>query len=60
MELKWGLSVNKWSNVKCSDVNWRDLCVVILFWSEVMWSVVMWTDVIYVKWFCFEVKWREV
>ena len=28
--------------------------------SEVNYSDVEWTDVIYVKWYCFEVKWREV
>jgi len=33
-----GIQVNKWGDVKCSDVNWRDLCEVILFWSEVKWS----------------------
>jgi hypothetical protein len=40
-EFKWLLlSVNKWNDVKSSDVEW--------------------IDVIFVKWFCFEVKWREV
>jgi len=24
-EFKWGLSVNKWSNVKCSDVEWSGM-----------------------------------
>jgi len=30
-----GIRVNKWS-----DVNWSDLCEVILFWSEVKWVTV--------------------
>jgi len=38
----------------------RNLCEVILFWSEVKCSDVGWTDVIYVKWFYFEVKWSVV
>ena len=39
-ELKWGLSVNEWSDVECE-----------VMWSVVMWSVVMWREVIWsVKW----------
>jgi len=37
-EFKWGLSVNKWSDVKFSDVEWTD--VIYLKWSEVKWSEV--------------------
>ena len=35
---KCGLTVNKWSDVKCSDVEWID---VILFWSEVSYGEVL-------------------
>ena len=64
-ELKWGLCVNKWSDVKCSDVGWTDVIYVKWFYFEVKWSGVKcsdveWNDVIYVKWFCFEVKWSDV
>jgi hypothetical protein len=39
-ELKWGLSVNKWSDVKCSDVEWTDVIIwsdFVLKWSELRW-----------------------
>jgi hypothetical protein len=34
--------LNKWSDVKCSDVEWTggDLCEVILYWSKVKWATV--------------------
>jgi len=65
-ELKWGLSVNKWRDVKCSDVGWTDVIYVKLLcievkWSDVKCSDVEWTDVIYVKWFFLsEMKWSEL
>ena len=31
-EFKWELSVNKWSDVKCSDVEWTN--VIYLMWSD--------------------------
>ena len=40
MELKWGLSVNKWSDVKCSDVEWTDVIYVKWFCFEVKWVTV--------------------
>jgi hypothetical protein len=33
-----GLSVNKWSDVKCSDVGWSDVIYVKWFYFEVKWS----------------------
>ena len=53
-EFKWGLSVNEWSGVKCSDVEWTDVICVKWFLFEVKWSDVKcgdveWTDVICVK-----------
>ena len=61
-EFKWGLSVNKWSDVEWSDVEWSDVEWSDVKWSDVElsdveWSDVEWTDVIYVKWFF---KWSEV
>ena len=44
-EFKWGLNVNKWSDVKCS----------VVMWSELTWF--MWSDFI-LKWS--EVKWVTV
>jgi hypothetical protein len=44
-ELEWGLSVNKWSDVKCRDGGsltwWSDVVMKI---SEVKWSDVMWSE----------------
>jgi hypothetical protein len=42
---KWGLSVNKWSDVMCSDVEWTD--VIYVKWScfEFKWSEVKWVTV---------------
>jgi len=37
-EFKWGLSVNKWSDVKCSDVGWTDVIYVKWFCFQVKWS----------------------
>ena len=37
----WSDFVLKWSEVKCSDVNWCDLCEVILFWSELSYGEVL-------------------
>jgi hypothetical protein len=45
MELKWGLSVNKWSDVKCSDVEWADVIHVKWFCFEVKCSEVKWLTV---------------
>ena len=50
-----GLSVNRWSDVKCSDVEWTDVIYVKWFCFEVKWSEVKWSEV---KWS--EVKWSEV
>ena len=35
MELRWDLSVNKWSDVKCSDVEWTEVIYVKGFCFEV-------------------------
>jgi hypothetical protein len=42
-DFKWGLSVNKWSDVKCSDVEWTDVIYVkwFLFLSEVNYGEVL-------------------
>jgi hypothetical protein len=37
-EFKWGLSVNKWSYVKCWDVGWIDVIYVKWFYFKVKWS----------------------
>jgi hypothetical protein len=37
------MSANKWSDVKCSDLEWTG---VILFWSEVKWSEVSYGEVL--------------
>jgi hypothetical protein len=39
-----GLRVIRWSDVKGSDVEWRDLCEVVLFWSEVKWIELRWSS----------------
>ena len=51
----WGLSVNKWRDVKWSDMKWSDVKWSELKWSDVMWSEVMWCEV---KWS--DVRWSEV
>ena len=38
-ELKWGLRVNKWIDVKCSDVEWTDVNYV--KWSEASYGEVL-------------------
>jgi hypothetical protein len=45
--LKWVLSVSKWSDVKCSDVEWTDKIYVKWFCFEVKWVMVkfLWTKV---------------
>ena len=56
-EFKWGLSVNKWSDVKCSDVEWTDVK-----WCEVKWCAVNWHDLCEVNWLSevSEMKWCRV
>ena len=46
MEFKWGLSVNKWSDEKCSDVEWTDVIYVKWFCFEVQWSEVSHVEVL--------------
>jgi hypothetical protein len=41
-EFKWGLSVNMWSGVKCSDVEWTDVIYVKWFYFEIKWSKLRW------------------
>ena len=36
----------KWCEMLWCGVNWRDLCEVILFWSEVKWSEVVYNEVL--------------
>jgi hypothetical protein len=50
-----GVSVNKWSDVKCIDVGWNNVIFVKWFYFEVKWSEVKGSEV---KWS--EVKWGEV
>jgi len=45
MEFKWGLSVSKWSDVKCSDVEWTDVIYVKWFSFEVKWNEPKWVTV---------------
>ena len=54
------LSVNEWSEVMCSDVEWSGVIYVKWLCCEVMCSDVEWSDVIYVKWLCCEVMWSDV
>ena len=56
----WGLSVNKWRDVKWSDMKWSDVKWSELKWSDVMWSEVMWCDVKWSEVMWGEVKWCEV
>jgi hypothetical protein len=48
LEFKWGLSVNKWSDVKCSDVEWTDVIYVkwmfFLNLSKVKWVTVKYLE----------------
>jgi hypothetical protein len=44
-EFKWGLSVNKWSDMKCSDVGWTDVIYVKWFYFKVKWIDVKWSEV---------------
>jgi len=46
-EFKWGSSVNKWSDVECSDVGWTDVIDVKWFYFEIQWSEVKWSEVSY-------------
>jgi len=39
-EFKWGLNINEWSDVKCSDVEWTDMIYVKWFCFEVKWVMV--------------------
>jgi hypothetical protein len=41
-----GLSLNKWSDMKCSDVGWTDVIYVKLFYFEVKWSEVGYGEVL--------------
>jgi hypothetical protein len=41
-----GLSVNKWSDVKCSDVGWTDVIYVKCFCFEFKWSEVSYGEVL--------------
>ena len=43
--IKWGSSVNKWSDVKYSDVRWTDVIYVKWFHFKVKWSE--WSEVSY-------------
>jgi hypothetical protein len=45
-EFKWGSSVNKWSDVKCSDVGWIDVIDVTWFYFDVKWSEVSYGEVL--------------
>jgi hypothetical protein len=45
-EFKWGLSVNKWSDIKCSDMEWTDVIYVKWFYFEVKWTEVSYGEVI--------------
>jgi len=45
-EFKWGMSVNKWSDVKCSDVEWSDVIYVKWFYFEVKGSEVSYGEVL--------------
>jgi hypothetical protein len=45
-EFKWGLSVNKWSDVKCSDVEWTDVIYVKWFYFEVKWNEVSYGEIL--------------
>ena len=40
-----GISVNKWSDVKCSDVEWTEVIYVKWFCFELKWSEVKWITV---------------
>ena len=44
-EFKWGMSINKWSYVKCSDVEWTDVIYVKCFCFEVQWNEVSYREV---------------
>jgi len=44
-EFKWGMSVYKWSDVKCSEVGWTDVIYVKWFYLEVKWSGLRWVHV---------------
>jgi hypothetical protein len=46
MEFKWGLNVNEWSDVKCSDVEVSDVIYVKWFCFEVKWSKVSYAEVL--------------
>jgi hypothetical protein len=41
-EFKWGLSVNKWCDVKCSDVEWTGLIYVKLFYFDMKLYELLW------------------
>jgi hypothetical protein len=50
-EFKWGLSVNKWSDVKCrdgGDLTWFMWSDVVMKQSEVKWSDVKWVGEVFV------------
>ena len=44
--MEWGLSVNKWIDVKCSDVVWIDVIYVKWLCFEVKWSEVSYIEVL--------------
>jgi len=46
MEFKWVLSVNKWSGVKCSDVEWTNMTYVKRFYFEVKWIEMSYGEVL--------------
>jgi hypothetical protein len=43
-ELEWGLSVNMWSDVKRSDVEWTGVIYVKWFCFEVKWNELRWSS----------------
>ena len=45
-EFKWGLSVSKWCDVKCSDMKWTDMIYVKWLYFEIKWNEVSYGEVL--------------